>query len=240
MNIIITAFLRALGQFSDPTFQRILWVSIATSVALLWTFAIGLSWGVAMVLADGIRLPWIGTVFTDPLSIGWSSFIIAIGLSVFLMVPIASFISSLFVDRVARAVEKRHYPNIPAPKSQKIGDALRDTVMFLGIIILANAVAFILYVMMPPIAPFVFWALNGYLLGREYFQMAAARHVGRDGAKSLWSNHKIKLWVAGILMVAPLSIPILNLIVPVLAAATFTHLFHQIPKKPYDDKGLYR
>jgi len=70
--------------------------------------------------------------------------------------------------------------------------------------------------------------------------MAAARHVGRNVAKSLWSNHKIKLWVAGILMVAPLSIPILNLIVPVLSAATFTHLFHQIPKKPYDDKGLYR
>ena len=193
-----------------------------------------------MVLADGIRLPWIGAVFTDPLSIGWSSFIIAIGLSVFLMVPVASFISSLFVDRVARAVEKRHYPNIPTPKSQKIGDALRDTIMFLGIIILANAVAFILYIMMPPISPFVFWALNGYLLGREYFQMAAARHVGRDGAKLLWSDHKIKLWVAGILMVAPLSIPIVNLIVPVLAAATFTHLFHQIPMKPYDDKGLYR
>ena len=169
MNIIITAFLRALGQFSDPTFQRILWVSIATSVALLWTFAIGLSWGVAMVLADGIRLPWIGTVFTDPLSIGWSSCIIAIGLSVFLMVPIASFISSLFVDSVARAVEKRHYPNIPAPKSQKIGDALRDTIMFLGIIILANAVAFILYIMMPPHSAVCFLGVKRLSLGKGIF-----------------------------------------------------------------------
>jgi uncharacterized protein involved in cysteine biosynthesis len=37
-----------------------------------------------------------------------------------------------------------------------------------------------------------------------------------------------KLWLAGTLMAAPLSIPVVNLLVPVLGVATFTHIFHRL------------
>jgi uncharacterized protein involved in cysteine biosynthesis len=40
-----------------------------------------------------------------------------------------------------------------------------------------------------------------------------------------------KVWLAGILMAAPLSIPLVNLVIPVLGVATFTHLFHRLAGK---------
>jgi uncharacterized protein involved in cysteine biosynthesis len=86
----------------------------------------------------------------------------------------------------------------------------------------------VLYVVSGPLAPIVFWAVNGYLLGREYFTLAAMRHVGREGARALRRRHRGTIWLAGTLMAAPLSLPIVNLLIPVLGAATFTHLFHRL------------
>ena len=82
------------------------------------------------------------------------------------------------------------------------------------------------YVFSGPFAPLLFWGLNGWLLGREYFTLVAMRRVGRAAAKNLRGQHAGRIWLAGTLMAAPLSIPLVNLAVPVLGVATFTHLFH--------------
>jgi uncharacterized protein involved in cysteine biosynthesis len=37
-----------------------------------------------------------------------------------------------------------------------------------------------------------------------------------------------QVWLAGCLMAIPLFVPILNLVVPTLGAATFTHLYHRL------------
>ena len=47
-------------------------------------------------------------------------------------------------------------------------------------------------------------------------------------AKVLRARHMVTIWMAGILMAVPLSVPLLNLVIPILGAATFTHLFHQL------------
>ena len=91
-----------------------------------------------------------------------------------------------------------------------------------------NALALIVYFIVGPLAPLMFWALNGYLLGREYFQMVAMRRLGRVAARDLRRRNSGQVWLAGILMTVPLTVPLLNLIIPVLGAATFTHLFHRI------------
>ena len=110
-------------------------------------------------------------------------------------------------------------------------DAARDTVSFLGILIGANLVAFVLYVFFPPATPFIFWGMNGFLLGREYFTLAAMRRIGREGAREMRRKHGTTIWIAGILMAMPLSVPLVNLLIPILGAATFTHLFHQIQSR---------
>jgi uncharacterized protein involved in cysteine biosynthesis len=112
------------------------------------------------------------------------------------------------------------------------GDGLRDTANFLGVLIAANILAFILYAMLPFAMVFIFYALNGFLLGCEYFQLAAMRREGREGAKALRKQHQGTIWLAGCLMAVPLSVPLLNLFIPILGAATFTHLYHGLRVKP--------
>jgi CysZ protein len=101
-------------------------------------------------------------------------------------------------------------------------------VNFLGVLIGANILALLFYFLFNVFAPLVFWTLNGFLLGREYYTMAAIRRVGRVEAKKLRRKHMGPIWLAGILMAIPLSVPLLNLVIPILGAATFTHLFHRL------------
>lgn len=152
-------------------------------------------------------------------------------LSIFLMVPVASAFTGLFLDEVADAVEDRHYPALPPAGSTPLGTAFSDSLRFMAVIVAANAMALILYVIFLPFAPIIFWGLNGYLLGREYFQMVAIRRHGPDGARALRRKHWLEIWAAGLMMVLPLSVPLVNLLVPVLGAATFTHL-HQRVSRP--------
>lgn len=226
--IVVQSFLLALGQTGDRRFRKVLLLGVGLTVALLVAVYAGFLWLIQALVGPEATLPVLGEVrwLNDLLSL--SSLLFMMILSVFLMVPVASAITSMFLDEVAQAVEDRHYPALPEVEGVPFWDALRDTVNFLGVLIGANIVALVLYVMFPPFALFIFWGLNGYLLGREYFTLAAMRRIGRDGAKALRSRHSMTIWAAGTLMAMPLSVPLVNLLIPILGAATFTHLFHAL------------
>lgn len=226
--MIFSDFLKALMQLSDRRFRRVLWLGIALSVALLFGCYALLLWVVDTLDPGSISLPGIGPVTWLGDLLSWGSLFLMLFLSMFLMIPVASAITSLFLDDVAQAVEDEHYPNLPVPPPIGLGDALRDTVNFLGILIGANVLAIFLYVLFPFLALFIFFALNGFLLGQEYFQIAAMRREGRQGAKAMRRRHRGTIWIAGCLMAVPLSIPLVNLLIPVLGAATFTHLYHRL------------
>ncbi|THH36575.1 hypothetical protein E4Z66_06380 [Aliishimia ponticola] len=226
--MILTAFFKALGQMTDPRFRRVLLLGIGLTIVLLIGATMGFVWLADWLVGDDAKLPWIGEVrWLDNLA-GWGSALLMMVLSVFLMVPVASAITSMFLDRVADAVEDIHYPHLPPATEVTFLDGLRDTLSFLGLLIVANIAALIVYALLPFASVFIFWALNGFLLGREYFTLAAMRRVGRDNAKQLWRAHGTTIWIAGTLMAIPLSIPLVNLLVPIIGAATFTHLFHML------------
>lgn len=236
--MIFRSFLLTLGQLGDSRFRKVLFLGIGLGFALLVAFFAALMWLLNAALGPEATLPFIGEVtWLDDL-LSWTAFFSMIVLSVFLMVPVASAITSMFLDDVADAVEDRHYPQLPKAERVSFGDALRDTVNFLGVLVAANIFALVLYVMFPPFALFIFWGLNGFLLGREYFTLAAMRREGRAGAKALRKRHVGKIWVAGTLMAMPLSLPLVNLVIPILGAATFTHLYHQIQGRvPYGQRN---
>lgn len=239
--MIFRSFLLTLGQLGDPRFRKVFLLGIGLGLALLVAFFAGLMWLLNAWLGPEATLPFIGEVtWLDDL-LSWTAFISMIVLSVFLMIPVASAITSMFLDDVADAVEDRHYPNLPKAERVPFGDALRDTVNFLGVLIAANLFAVILYVVFSPFALFIFWGLNGFLLGREYFTLAAMRREGRAGAKVLRKRHAGKIWIAGTLMAMPLFLPLVNLVIPILGAATFTHLYHQIQgQAPSDQRSPNR
>ena len=227
-GVILSSFFSAVSQLSDRRFRRVLMLGVLLSFALLVGATAGFIWLLDTMIGDEVTVPLIGEVtwLNDLLS--WTSFFVMMILSVFLMVPVASAITSMFLDDVAHAVEDRHYPGLPPAPRIPFAEALRDTINYLGVLIGANVLAIALYVLISPAALFIFWGLNGFLLGREYFQLAAMRRIGRAGAKELRSRHRGTIWLAGTLMAMPLSVPLVNLLVPVLGAATFTHLFHRL------------
>ena len=229
--MIIRAFLLALGQLGDPRFRRVLGLGILLTIALLVASYAGLLWLINALVGEEATIPVLGEVLWLNDLLSWSSFFLMLVLSVFLMVPVASAITSMFLDEVAQAVEDRHYPELPRIEPVPFGEALRDTINFLGVLIGANILAILLYIFFAPAALFIFWGLNGFLLGREYFMLAAMRRVGRDGAKQLRSQNMGTIWLAGTLMAIPLSVPLVNLLIPILGAATFTHIYHMLEKR---------
>lgn len=230
--MIYAAFIAALSQMSDPRFRRVLWLGVFLSLALLIAASVLVIWGVRGLVGDAVTLPFIGEVAWLDSVAGWGAGLALAVLSVFLMVPVASAITSLFLDTVAQAVEDEHYPGLGPAKPAPVLDQILDTIGFLGVLILANLVALILYLLLAPAAPLIFWGLNGFLLGREYFTLAAMRRVGRSEAKRLRRRHMATIWAAGFLMAIPLTVPLVNLLIPILGAATFTHLFHRLQARP--------
>jgi CysZ protein len=227
-KMILASFFAALGQMGDPRFRRVLGLGIVLTIALLVAMTTAFLWLINSLAGGSAFVDILGEVRWLNDLISWGSFFLISFLSIFLMVPVASAITSMFLDEVAQAVEDKHYPQLPKVAAVPFGDALKDTINFLGVLIGANILALILYAIFSFAAPFIFWALNGFLLGREYFTLAAMRRIGRDQAKILRKQHTGTIWIAGILMAMPLSVPLLNLFIPILGAATFTHLYHRI------------
>lgn len=230
-GLIVTSFVRALGQLGDRRLSRVFWLGIGLALLLLGLASVGVQMLLLWWIGDGVTVPVFGELRWISTVAGWSAPLVMLLLSVVLMVPVAAAMSSLFLDRVADAVEARHYPLAGQAHPVPWGVALRDAVAFLGVMIVANIVALGLYVIFSPVAVFIFWGLNGYLLGREFFTMVALRHQGRAGADQMRRSHGATVWLAGIVMAVPLSIPLVNLAVPVLGAATFTHIYHGLIRR---------
>lgn len=229
--MILSDLARALGQFDDPRFRRVLWRGIALALVLLAVAAAAVLWLVGWLTPDAATLPGVGEVGWFGDALGWGTLALMLVLSAFLMIPVASAMTSFFLDEVADAVEARHYPDLPPAPHAPFGEALRDGAGFLGVLILANLLALVLYLLFPFLIPVIFYGLNGFLLGREYFQVAAMRREGRTGASALRARHRGQIWLAGCLMAVPLSIPVVNLLVPIVGAATFTHLYHRLARR---------
>ena len=222
--MIFTDFTRALSQLSDTRFLKVMGIGIGLTIALLAACTIGVQW----LLPDSISLPWFGEILWMTKLLSGFVLVAMIGLSVVLMVPVASLFTGFFLDRIVDAVEARHYTDLPTPNHVPLTDTIIDSAKFLGLLIAVNLCALILYLVFTPIAPILFWMVNGFLLGREYFQMVAMRRLGRKGANQLRAQNKGVVYLAGVLMAVPLTIPFLNLLIPVIGVATFTHLYHRV------------
>ncbi len=226
--MIFAAFATALSQVSDPRFRGVLIRGIGLTLLLLVGLYAFAFWGIAWLVPDTMSLPWIGEIGISNALLSWGSLALMLVLSVFLMIPVASAFTGIFLDEVADAVEARHYPHLGPAPSVSIAGNIKESLSFLGILVVANLAALIFY--FTPLAPFVFYGLNGFLLGREYYRMVAVRRLGRREAGQSFRKNLLTIWSAGALMALPLSIPIMNLVIPILGAATFTHLYHRLNK----------
>ncbi len=142
----------------------------------------------------------------------------------FLFPGIMSALIGLFLEDIAGAVEARHYPSLPKAKGLPATAAVLTTLRFLGVVIILN-ISLLIFLLFPPVFPFVFYAVNGYLLSREYFELVALRRIGPEEMRSLRRAHRGRLFMAGVVITLLLTVPLVNLLAPIVATAAMVHLF---------------
>ncbi len=226
--MIAGAFLAAIAQFDDPRFRRAIGLGLALALALLFALYAVVLMIVQGVTPDTLTLPWVGPVegLSTLLSVASIAFMLI--LSVFLMVPVASAFTGLFLDDVADAVEARYFPDLPQAPRAAFWPALVDSLRYFGLLVGLNLIGLLVVIFTGGLGFLVLWGINGYLLSREYFTMVALRRMTPEDAHRMRRANLGRLWIAGVLMAIPLSIPLVNLVMPVIGAAAFTHLFHRI------------
>lgn len=210
------AFSKGISQLNDRRTRKVLWLCIGAAMAVfavLW-LAIGFLLTSTVFFSTG----WLETA-VDLLG-GLATLI----LTWFLFPGIMSALIGLFLEDIAGAVEARHYPSLPKAKGLPATAAILTTLRFLGMVIILN-VPLLIFLLFPPVFPFVFYAVNGYLLSREYFELVALRRVGPEEMRALRRAHRGRLFVAGVMIAILLTVPLVNLLAPVVATAAMVHLF---------------
>ena len=184
---------------------------------------------------DWLALPWIDALLPGlPSWAGWLGFMAAIlagiGLALalaLLVAPVTAIIAGLFLDDAAEAVERTDYPADPPGRALPLLPALVQSIKFFGVVIVGNIVALLL-LLIPGINIAAFFIVNGYLLGREFFEFAAMRHRSELEARTLRRRHSGTIFLAGLVVAAFISVPLLNLTAPLFAAAMMVHLHKMI------------
>jgi len=212
---MIEAAILALRDIVSPPFRRVLVRSVALTLALLVAFWFALRWLLMYFVAT--PWSWLDTLIEIVTGVG-----LVIGLG-FLAAPVAALFVGLFVDDIAETVEQTHYPSDPGGRPLPPGRALADALKFFGIVMVVNALALPL-VFLLGFGVLIFLAANAYLLGREYFELVAMRHHERPIVRRLRSKHGVRIFAGGLLIVAVLAIPIVNILGPLFATAFMVHV----------------
>lgn len=223
------AFLNLLA----PETRSAFWKSLGLTVLALVLLWIGLRESFVLV-----ALPWLQAFVPDlPDWAGWLGFVLAIfaslGLALvlaLLIAPVTALIAGLFLDDVADVIEKRDYPNEPAGRAMPLGEALVSSLKFLGVVILGNIVALFL-LLVPGVNIIAFFLVNGYLLGREFFEFAAMRYRTPAEARAYRVQNRGLVFTAGLVIAAFLAVPILNLMTPLFAAGLMVHLHKKLSRR---------
>jgi len=144
--------------------------------------------------------------------------------SCLLFPSVVYLIVGFFSEDVALAVERDLYPYLPDPRKQMKSEIFVVTCKFVTISLVLNIFVIPVYAVLFPVSPLVFYALNGYLMGREYFELVALRRVNPAEAQFLRRAFRGKLFLAGTVIAFMMTIPIVNLITPVIAVAAMVNL----------------
>ncbi|WP_275790970.1 sulfate transporter family protein [Pararhizobium gei] len=216
-----------------PETRSVFWKVIGLTLLVL----VGL-WLTLRQLFVYLALPWIDSMIPGTAGWeGWLSLVLGIAASIgialalaLLLAPVTALIAGFFLDDVAEVIEKRDYPLELAGQPLPLGEAVAGTLKFLGVIIAGNIVALFL-LLIPGINLVAFFLVNGYLLGREFFEFAAMRYRSPADARLFRAKYSGTVFLAGLLLAAFLAIPLLNLLTPLFAAGLMVHLHKKLSRR---------
>jgi CysZ protein len=232
--VMLDAAVKALSQILSPPMRSILWRSIALALVLITVLAIGLQRLLSWLATSG--LVWaeatLGPNSHTPLDVLSWIVSIAAGLGVvfgaiLLMPAITSLVASVFVDEAADHVEREHYPAERPGAALPFGLAIREGIRTALLTILVYLIA-LPFVFLAGAGFLAFFIATAWLLGREYFELAAMRFRPPEQAKAMRRENATTIFVAGLIIAAFVSIPIINLATPLFGMAFMVHMHKRL------------
>lgn len=223
--MIFTHISRTISQMLSPPFRSVLWKSIGLTIAMLF----GL-WLVLQAASSTFLLPLLGAYPWLATALAWvlgAGLILGMG---FLIAPVTSVFAGVFLDEIAEEVEQKHYPNDKPGTALTLTQSTGITLRFFGLVLLGNLIALALVIFLG-LGVLIFFLLNGYLLGREYFQFAALRHRSLAEVEAMREKHGFAIFMAGLVIAVVLLIPVVNLLTPLFAGAFMVHVYKGIEAK---------
>jgi CysZ protein len=212
---MIRALILGFRGLADPAVRRLLVRCVLLALITLLVLI-----GAVAALLFGLDLT--GVSWLDPvLATAGTALVLVLA---WLLFPIVvSLTLGLFADSVVQAVERRHYPHLPAPAGNSIVAQTYGSLRFVLVALVLNVIALPFYFVPGANVP-IYLALNGYLLGREYFELVVGPRLGLREAGQVRRQQRGRLWLAGVVIAAMLMIPVFNLVAPVVAIAFMAHL----------------
>ncbi|WP_112662434.1 sulfate transporter family protein [Microvirga flavescens] len=222
--MLIQAAYAAWRQVLSPALRRILWKSLALTAALLALVWFALTRFFSAFL-DGHSLS-----ATYPILDGLAFFLAGAGLFIalaYLLPSVSAIVAGYFLDDVAEVVEGSDFPVDPPGQALPLGRAILYGLRFAGLSLLVNLAALLLF-FIPGVNIVVFFAANAYLLGREYFELAAGRFHSLPEAARLRVANRGTVFAAGAVIAGLVMVPVLNLLTPLFGVAMMVHVHKRL------------
>lgn len=234
---MIDAAVKALAQMFTRPLRRVLFKAVGLALLLIVIIGIVLNRVFVALAASGAT--WAEQTSGIAPHAAWAtlawvlSIMASLGIitgALFLMPAVTAFVGSFFVDEVAEAVEREHYPAEPLGHALPLLQALIEGVKFalLALVVYLFALPFVLFAGLGVVILFV---ANSYLLGREYFELAAMRFRPPFEAKAMRKANSIYIFLAGMTIAVFVSIPVINLATPIFAMAFMVHIHKRVVGK---------
>lgn len=217
---MLAALLRALDDLSAPPLRRVVGLSLILAVAsfaALWA-------AVAVILYRTALFGWAPLNWLIDLL---GAFTVA-AVSWLLFPAVVTMVMGFFLDSVAAAVEALDYPGRRPARRAPFAETAMTTMRLMGLTILLNLLALPVYVLAPGLNFFVFLGLNGYLLGREYFEVVALRRLDPAATRAMRRRFAGRVFMGGIVIALLFAVPLVDLVAPVIAVAFMVHLFERL------------
>ena len=137
--------------------------------------------------------------------------------------------AGFFADDIAAEVERTHYPQDPPGIPVPIGYALIQAIKT-ALLTIAVYLCCLPFLLVAGLGAVIFFLATAYLLGREYFFIAALRLQPIYDAHALWRAKRWEIFSAGLLIAGFVVIPIINLATPLFATALMVHVHKRLAK----------
>ncbi|GAK48815.1 hypothetical protein U14_00023 [Candidatus Moduliflexus flocculans] len=194
-------------------------ICAASALIIAAIFALTFTWFATHLIT--IENKWFAALFTTSIGIltgvgGW-----------FMLPSLIVVIAGFFQDTIIRHVEQKEYPHAASRAELAFWPEFLHDLRFTAWSLLLNLLILPFYLV--GVGFVISVALNGYLIGREFFESVAGYHLGKAQAKILRRQHRKVVFSGGLALTLLTLVPGLNLFAPVIAVIWMVHVYQALP-----------